>query len=240
MDGLIKFQSNQLDWADRMYANIALSYFLALNENGDVRELIPETTFLPEMYKNNLKVNFGETQEKNIVDHVILPNWANGDPYFFTWKMRELFESDNVVENIHKWYDLIFGYKQRGEAAVEAKNLYPSITYEDGIDLNKPENQEIKSSLLVQAYNYGQCPTQLFSEPHVKRDPIKPTYLFFENEALLESKTFDFSKKKFGTIFTGKFINKEELIIFGNKNILYQLTYTPYTQNSKIDLLNEK
>ena len=60
-----------------MYANIASSYFLSLNENGDVRELIPEATFLPEMYKNNLKVNFGKTQDKNIVDHVVLPNWAN-------------------------------------------------------------------------------------------------------------------------------------------------------------------
>ena len=154
--------------------------------------------------------------------------------------MRELFESENVAVNIHKWYDLVFGYKQRGEAAVEAKNLYPSITYENGIDINKPENQEIKSALIVQAYNFGQCPTQLFSEPHIKRDPLKPTNCFFESEVHLESKTFDYSKKNYGTIFTGKFINKDELIIFGNKNILYQLVYTPYYQNSKIEVLAEK
>ena len=112
LDGLIKFQSGKLDWADRMYANITLSYYLALNENGDVRELIPESTFLPEMYRNILKVNFGETQEKNTVDHVILPQWAKEDPYIFTYKMREFFESENVAENIHKWFDLIFGYMQ--------------------------------------------------------------------------------------------------------------------------------
>lgn len=223
-----------------MYANITLSYFLALNENGDVRELIPESTFLPEMYRNILKVNFGETQEKNIVDHVILPQWANDDPYYFTYKMREFFESDNVVENIHKWFDLVFGYKQRGEPAVEARNLYPSITYEDGIDINKPENQQMKDPLLIQAYNYGQCATQLFTEPHIKRERLKPTYLFFEKEAVLDSKTFDFSKKKFGIITAGKFINKEDLIIFGNKNILYQLTYNQYSPNSKTEILSEK
>lgn len=67
-----------------MYASMALSYFLALTENGDVRELLPESIYLPEMYRNNLKVNFGETQEHAIVDHVTLPGWANEDPYYFT------------------------------------------------------------------------------------------------------------------------------------------------------------
>lgn len=82
--------------------------------------------------------------------------------------MREMFESPQVSENLHKWFDLIFGYKQKGEAAAEEKNLYPAITYEDGIDITKPENIENKNSLLAQLYNYGQCPTQLFTEPHVK------------------------------------------------------------------------
>lgn len=139
-----------------MYQSMTMSYLLALTENGDVRELLPEATYLPEMYKNNLKVNFGETQEMLVVDNVRLPGWANNDPYFFTCKFRELFESDNVSEGLHAWIDLVFGYKQKGEPAIEAINLYPSITYEDGIDITKPENQSIKGSLIVQAYNYGQ------------------------------------------------------------------------------------
>lgn len=84
LDGLIKFQSNKLDCADRMFSNIAQSYLLALTETGDVRELIPESTVLPEMYKNNLKVNFGKTQEDVEVDQVRLPGWTRQDPYFFT------------------------------------------------------------------------------------------------------------------------------------------------------------
>jgi len=84
LDGLIKFQSGKLDCADRMYSSMAGSYFLALNEAGDVRELIPETIILPEMYRNNFKVNFGKTQENNIVDAVELPIWAKDDPYYFT------------------------------------------------------------------------------------------------------------------------------------------------------------
>ena len=67
-----------------MYSNFANSYLLALTEMGDMRELIPEATVLPEMFKNNLRVNFGVTQEDDTVDHVRLPEWAGGDPYFFT------------------------------------------------------------------------------------------------------------------------------------------------------------
>jgi hypothetical protein len=67
-----------------MYSNITMSYSLALNEVGDMRELTPDNISLPEMYKNNLKVNFGKTQEDVTVDHVVLPGWAGGDPYYFS------------------------------------------------------------------------------------------------------------------------------------------------------------
>jgi len=40
----------------------------------------------------------------------------------FLKKMREALESDYVNNNLHNWIDLIFGYKQRGKAAIEANN----------------------------------------------------------------------------------------------------------------------
>jgi hypothetical protein len=57
---------------------------------------------------------------------------------FFTYiyMSRQALESDYVSENIHNWIDLIFGYKQRGAAALEADNLFYHLTYEND------ENQE--------------------------------------------------------------------------------------------------
>jgi len=44
--------------------------------------------------------------------------------------MRTRTESDYVSEHLHEWIDLIFGYKQRGPASVEANNVFFHLTYE--------------------------------------------------------------------------------------------------------------
>lgn len=44
--------------------------------------------------------------------------------------MRRALESPHVSKRLHLWIDLVFGYLQRGKAAIEADNLFYHLTYE--------------------------------------------------------------------------------------------------------------
>ena len=44
--------------------------------------------------------------------------------------MRRALESPHVSRRLHLWIDLVFGYLQRGRAAIEADNLFYHLTYE--------------------------------------------------------------------------------------------------------------
>jgi hypothetical protein len=50
--------------------------------------------------------------------------------------MREVLESAHVSAQLHKWIDLIFGFKAPYEAAEEHDNLYHYQCYEHDIFLD--------------------------------------------------------------------------------------------------------
>ena len=105
---------------------------------SDVKELIPEMFYLPEMmFINQHQLPLGELQDGNHVHHVVLPRWCDGNPYEFVRINREalLLESDYVTDHLHESIDLIFGYKQTGPAAVQASNVFYYLTYENAIDI---------------------------------------------------------------------------------------------------------
>lgn len=49
----------------------------------DVRELIPEFFYFPEMFINLEKHDFGLQQNSQRVHHVELPKWCDNNPYKF-------------------------------------------------------------------------------------------------------------------------------------------------------------
>ena len=76
------------------------------NSSTDVKELIPELFYLPEMFKNSEKYNLGTLQTGQVVDDVRLPPWANKDPRFFVTIHSQALESEYVSANLHLWIDL--------------------------------------------------------------------------------------------------------------------------------------
>jgi hypothetical protein len=130
-----------MDHPDRVFTSVDYSFSNALNDFSDVRELIPEFYFLPEMFLNSNNANFGVKQDGNRVSNVKLPPWANKDPFKFVQTMREAIESPYVSANMHTWIDYVFGYKQRGPDAQMSLNTFSKITYQPEF----PEDFDISS-----------------------------------------------------------------------------------------------
>jgi hypothetical protein len=79
----IEFQGGRFDVPDRTFYSLAQSWELSSSlSQSDVKELIPEFFFLPDFLKNCNKFTFGAKQDGHVVDDVLLPPWANGDPRY--------------------------------------------------------------------------------------------------------------------------------------------------------------
>lgn len=68
--------------------------------------------------------NFGVRQNGNRVGDVELPKWCGGDARIFILVHRAALESDVTRVVLPYWIDLVFGFRQRGRAAVEAINVF--------------------------------------------------------------------------------------------------------------------
>ncbi|ORY27951.1 hypothetical protein LY90DRAFT_674226 [Neocallimastix californiae] len=156
-DQYLKLQGGNFDHADRLFFSIDRTWKSAAKENTtDVRELIPEFFYLPAFFINSNGFDFGMKHDKTRIDNVALPTWAS-------------LESEYVSSNLHKWIDLIFGYKQQGEEAVNALNVFYHLSYEGAVDIDKIKDPIERVSTINIIHNFGQTPSQLFKEPHPPR-----------------------------------------------------------------------
>ena len=127
------------------------------------------------MFINVNNYGYGLTQEKVAVDNVILPLWAERNPYLFVATLRKQLEARRVSERINQWIDLIYGYKQRGKDAIEHMNIFYPLTYENCIDLDKVTEADERESFETQIAHFGQNPAQIIgNNPHPTRR-AKPT-----------------------------------------------------------------
>ncbi|TGZ78286.1 beach-domain-containing protein [Ascodesmis nigricans] len=165
-------QGGAFDHADRLFHSIEKAWNSASRDNmADVRELIPEFFFLPEFLVNSNNYNFGMRQNTNEqISDVILPPWAKGDPKVFIAKHREALESEYVSQHLNEWIDLVFGFKQRGEAAKEATNVYHHLSYHGAVELDGITDHVEKVAKIGIIHNFGQTPHQVFSRPHPVRE----------------------------------------------------------------------
>ncbi|XP_034937724.1 neurobeachin isoform X3 [Chelonus insularis] len=164
----LPLQGGKFDHPNRLFSSIALSWKNCQRDTSDVKELIPEFFFLPEMLVNSNHYRLGRQEDGSAVGDVELPPWASS-PEEFIRINRMALESEFVSCQLHQWIDLIFGYKQRGPEAVRATNVFYYLTYEGSVDLDTITDPVMKEAIENQIRNFGQTPSQLLMEPHPPR-----------------------------------------------------------------------
>eukprot|EP00978_Attheya_sp_CCMP212_P011864 scaffold29466_cov56-Attheya_sp.AAC.2 len=169
----LSLQGGRFDVADRLFHNIGSSWRSSSSENlQDVRELIPEFFYFPQFLVNSNMFDFGTTQMGKTVHDVTLPPWAKGDPKRFVRMNRQALESEHVSKDLHKWVDLIFGYKQRGREAAASLNTFVHVTYEGQVDLDAITDPIQRESTIAQIHNFGQTPSRLERRPFPQRNVV--------------------------------------------------------------------
>ena len=167
----IDLQGGKFDHADRMFLDVGQTWKNASSAPGDLKELIPEFFYLPEMFQNADNFDFGTTQQGKRVGDVALPRWSGGDPHTFVRMHREALESEHVSQMLHHWVDLVFGHKQTGSDAVKACNVFHHLSYEGSIDIEAIADPGLRASTEATVINFGQTPSRLFTRASPRRLP---------------------------------------------------------------------
>ncbi|XP_072945485.1 neurobeachin [Epargyreus clarus] len=162
----LALHGGKFDHPNRLFSSIALAWKNCQRDTSDVKELIPELFFLPEMLLNSSGYKLGIAESPS--GDVLLPPWASSAEEFVRINRMAL-ESEFVSCQLHQWIDLIFGYKQRGPEAVRATNVFYYLTYEGGVRLDQITDPVTKTAIEDQIRSFGQTPAQLLSEPHPPR-----------------------------------------------------------------------
>ncbi|KPJ01369.1 Neurobeachin [Papilio xuthus] len=162
----LALHGGKFDHPNRLFSSIASSWKNCQRDTSDVKELIPELFFLPEMLVNSGGYKLGISDSPS--GDVLLPPWASSAEEFVRINRMAL-ESEFVSCQLHQWIDLIFGYKQRGPEAVRATNVFYYLTYEGGVRLDQITDPVTRTAVEDQIRSFGQTPAQLLSEPHPPR-----------------------------------------------------------------------
>lgn len=160
---MLCLQNGKFDAPDRMFHSVAQCYSCALTNHADVKELTPEF-YSPhgnfDFLINVQGLQLGATQNGERVNDVQLPPWARS-PRDFIKKNIKALESAYCTQQLPRWIDLIFGYSSRGEACMEASNVFHPNAYLGPTDIASMQTEEERFQAELQATEFGIVPDKV-------------------------------------------------------------------------------
>ena len=190
----IELQGEGFDNPNRLFYSVKKAMENTLTQKSDLRELIPEIYYFPDLFMNKNEFKFGLLLNGNNIDNIDI-NEEKEDKYKkyeFLAQLKNYLEFDKL--KLNSWINLIFGKNQK---TIDNKEYYGNEMY---IHLKKDDQEkDVKDPLNMQRYDFG----------------IQPYQLFNNNFPDLEDKSQYFIKIKQYNI---EQFSNEHKIIKGNKN----------------------
>ena len=184
----IELMGKGFDDPNRLFSSIEDNFDNAFSQKGDIRELIPEYYYLPEMFMNGNGLFFGKKRNGVLVDNVEMPSIKinlnegkskknnkknsksnkhinlDGDLKFYEFIdiMRNELEKN---EHINDWLNIIFGQEQRFLKSGSKIKLFRKES-EINFDYN---NIDLNDEIIMKSVDFGLLPIQFFKNQAPKR-----------------------------------------------------------------------
>jgi hypothetical protein len=144
---------------NRIFYDITEAWLSAAHISAaDVKEMIPQLYFVAEAYRNESEIDLGLKSDVRVGMY--------DSARSLTSAMNRALQDEATSEHMNEWIDLIFGYKSRGEKAIEAKNMFHPLCYPSENDSAKEQDEVTREAIRAYFVNFVQCSIQLFKKPH--------------------------------------------------------------------------
>ena len=162
----IELVGNGFDNPNRLFCSIEETFYNISVQKSDLRELIPEFFYLPEMFMNINSIDFGKQLNGQSVDNVIMPGLGENSKekddilkcFFFIDSIKTQLELINN-QKLNSWFELIFGEHQRYRTkSKDSPQYFRSQSY---IDIDKQNYQLYsKDDIVMNSVEFGLIPLQ--------------------------------------------------------------------------------
>ncbi|KAH8098988.1 hypothetical protein JL720_1961 [Aureococcus anophagefferens] len=184
----VELQGGKFDVPDRLFFSLAHAWRSATRSMTDVKELVPELFYCPEMLLNHNSCPWARgrprpatTASGALARRSTTPSQRGpGCADAFVRTHRDALESEAVSETLPGWIDLVFGDAQRALKAATRGNVFYHLTYEGAIDVDGIDDDDEREATRDQIKHFGQTPPQLLTAPHPRRkaarDAARPLF----------------------------------------------------------------
>ena len=218
----IEFQGDGFDDPNRLFSSIESCLNTNLSQKSDLREMIPELFYFPELFSNKNELKLGIVNGKEIDNVSIHQNkYKDFDKYEFITKLRDLLENE---QNLDLWIDLIFGINQK-----ETEEKFPYYPPYSIVNFNNNENI-YNDNFILQSVDFGVIPFQLLNYKFPKE-----MLNFHQNQILEKIKDYNINSferdhiisnnNKISFICKTQFLTSKEYLNIINSNYIEEIKY---------------